>query len=136
MLKKTIAYEDFDGNKRTEDFYFNISEAEFAKLELSEVRAFKDDAAEGGFVAKGGFLAKLRGIADRLQGKELMEAFEYILSKAYGVKSEDGKRLIKSDELWKEFTETNAYSDLIIEFFTTPNYAGEFFKGVLPKKYQ
>jgi len=27
MLKKTIKYTDFDGNERTEDFYFNLTKA-------------------------------------------------------------------------------------------------------------
>lgn len=28
MLKKTHTYYDFDGQQRTEDFYFNLTEAE------------------------------------------------------------------------------------------------------------
>ena len=36
MLKKTITYTDFDDNERTEDFYFHLSKAEIAEMELSE----------------------------------------------------------------------------------------------------
>lgn len=28
MLKKTITYNDYNGNERTEDLYFNLSQAE------------------------------------------------------------------------------------------------------------
>mgnify|MGYP000249563697 FL=1 len=31
MLKKTISYTDYDGNQRTEDFYFNLSKAEITR---------------------------------------------------------------------------------------------------------
>jgi hypothetical protein len=32
MLKKTITYTDYNGNKLTEDFYFNLSRAEIAEM--------------------------------------------------------------------------------------------------------
>ena len=35
MLKKTHTYYDFDGQQRTEDFYFNLTEAELTELEYS-----------------------------------------------------------------------------------------------------
>ena len=34
MYKITETYEDFDGNKRTEDFYFNFTEAEITKMQF------------------------------------------------------------------------------------------------------
>ena len=35
MLKKTITFTDYNGNERTEDFYFNLSKAELSEMELS-----------------------------------------------------------------------------------------------------
>ncbi len=35
MLKKTMTFETYDGEMVTEDFYFNMSKAEVAELELS-----------------------------------------------------------------------------------------------------
>ena len=35
MLKKTIAYTDYNGNTRKEDFYFNLTQAEVTELEVS-----------------------------------------------------------------------------------------------------
>ena len=32
MLKKTITYENFNGEKVTEDFYFNINALEYVRL--------------------------------------------------------------------------------------------------------
>ena len=34
MLKKTITYTDYDGNQRTEDFFFNLSKAEVLEMEM------------------------------------------------------------------------------------------------------
>ena len=35
MLKKTITYTDYNGNSRTEDFSFNLNEAELAEMVVS-----------------------------------------------------------------------------------------------------
>ena len=35
MFIKTINYKDFDGNERSEDFYFNLTQSEILKLETS-----------------------------------------------------------------------------------------------------
>lgn len=35
MLKKTIAYTDYNGTTRKEDFYFNLTQAEVTELEVS-----------------------------------------------------------------------------------------------------
>ena len=34
MLKKTITYTDYNGNERTEDFYFNLTKAEVMEMEM------------------------------------------------------------------------------------------------------
>lgn len=41
MLKKTISYTDYDGNERTEDFYFNLSKAEIIEMELGTAGGMK-----------------------------------------------------------------------------------------------
>jgi hypothetical protein len=35
MLKKVITFTDYDGNERTETFFFNLSKAEVTEMELS-----------------------------------------------------------------------------------------------------
>ncbi len=36
MLKKTITYEDFDGNQVTEDHFFHLSKADLVEMEVSQ----------------------------------------------------------------------------------------------------
>lgn len=118
MLKKTITYENYDGVKITEDFYFNLSKAEIMEMQL---------------LTKGGLDNKLKKITDSLDAPEIMATFKELIAKSYGVKSADGKRLMKSPELSQAFMETEAYSDLFMELVTDADKAAEFFKAIVPK---
>ena len=118
MLKKTVSYTDFDGNERTEDFYFNLTKAELTDMQMSEV---------------GGLEKRLRGIVQAQDGVRIMEFFKGILHKAYGVKSPDGRRFIKNDEVLNDFIETEAYSELFMELVTDADKMADFIKGIIPQ---
>lgn len=120
MLKKTISYVDYDGNSRTEDFYFNLSKAELAEMEMSAS-------------ASGGMQKMLEELVASKDGKRIMEVFKSIILKAYGEKSIDGKRFVKSDELSKTFEQTEAYSELFMELVTDADKAAAFINGIIPK---
>lgn len=117
MLKKTITYTDYDGNSRTEDFYFNLSKAEVTEMELS---------------ADGGLSKMLEKIVASQDNKRIMEIFKDIIIKAYGEKSGDGKRFIKSDALREAFVQTEAYSELFMELATNAEAASAFINGIVP----
>lgn len=117
MLKKTITYTDYDGNSRTEDFYFNLSKAEVTEMELS---------------ADGGLSKMLEKIVASQDNKRIMEIFKDIIIKAYGEKSPDGKRFIKNDALREAFTQTEAYSELFMELATNAEAASAFINGIVP----
>lgn len=123
MLVKPIEYEDYDGNKRKEDFYFNLSKAELMEMELSET---------------GGLENLIKNIISAQDTPKIIELFKKIILKAYGVKSADGKRFIKTDSngnpLWKEFVETEAYSELFMELSTNAEAAAEFINKIIPKE--
>ena len=119
MIKKTIKYEDYNGNEREEEFYFNLSNAELTKMELG---------------VEGGLSERLKKVLATKDTPQILKVFEEIINKAYGVKSDDGKRFIKSKELLEEFTQTEAYSQLFVELATNENSAQEFILGILPKK--
>ena len=118
MLKKTMTYEDFNGVSRTEDFYFNLSKAEIASMELG---------------TEGGLAEMLKRIVAAKDTKKIIEVFKDILLKAYGIKSDDGRRFIKSEELSKEFSETEAFSDLFIQLATDGTAASDFINAIIPK---
>ena len=118
MIKKTINYVDYDGNDRTEDFYFNLSKAEIAEMELSTT---------------GGLSEKIKRIVESKDQAEIVKEFKTIIAKSYGIKSEDGKRFIKSKELTEEFMQTEAYSELFMELATNVDAASSFIQGIIPK---
>lgn len=121
MLKKTIKYEDYDGNVREEVHYFNISEAELTELQLSE---------------KGGFAEKLQSVVESQDYSEILRIFKDLILLSYGKKSDDGKRFIKKENgirLADEFVETEAYSTMFMELASDENAATNFIKGILPK---
>lgn len=117
MFTKTITYIDYDGNKRTEDFLFNLSKAEIIRMEFSET---------------GGMEKMINKIIAEQDNKKLMNLFENIILKAYGEKSADGKRFIKSDELSTNFKQTEAYSELLVELLTNEAAATEFINKIIP----
>ena len=119
MLKKTITYTDLYDNEVTEDFYFNLTEAEIATLEISK---------------NGGYAEYLQNIVNAQDGEEIANQLKSIVLKAYGKPSEDGKRFVKSEQLSEEFYQTNANSELIMSFFRDAKEAAAFMVGVMPKK--
>ncbi|MDR2395790.1 MAG: hypothetical protein LBD57_04255 [Endomicrobium sp.] len=117
MLKKTIKYVDYDGNEREEDFYFNLSKAELIEIEMN---------------VPGGLEKKLKKIIAAQDGKEIMAIFKEIVTKAYGEKSPDGRRFIKSKALSDEFLQTEAYSELFMEITTDADKGALFVNSLLP----
>lgn len=118
MLKKVITYVDYDGKERTETFYFNLSKAEIAEMEMS---------------TEGGLVKQIQNIIDAQDGKRIIEIFKQIVLNSYGEKSPDGKRFIKSQELREAFSQTEAYSNLFIELATNAEEATAFVNGIVPE---
>lgn len=117
MLKKTITYEDYNGNSRTEDFYFNLTQAEVTEMELS---------------VEGGLVEMIRRIVAAQDGKQIIATFKDLILRAYGEKSPDGKRFVKNDALRESFAQTEAYSQLFMELATNAEAASAFVNGIIP----
>lgn len=118
MLKKTITYEDYNGVTRTEDFYFNFTEAEIMELELGTT---------------GGLAEMIQRIVASQDAPTILKIFKDIILKAYGVKSEDGRRIIKNDAVREDFAQTEAYSKLFMELATDSKAAADFINKIIPE---
>ena len=117
MLKKTVTYVDYNGMERTEDFYFNLSKAEVAEMELS---------------VQGGFSKMLEEIVASKDNVKIVNLFKQMVLKSYGEKSPDGRRFIKSDEIAQAFAQTEAYSEIFMELSLDEKKASDFVNGILP----
>ena len=117
MIKKTMTYTDYDGVQRTEDFYFNLTKAEVAEMQMSTV---------------GGLDKMINQIISEQDGKRIIELFKDLVLRSYGKKSPDGRRFIKNQELRDDFAQTEAYSDLFMELATDADAASAFVNGIVP----
>lgn len=117
MLRKEIEYVNYNGETVKETFYFNLSKSELVMWQSSE---------------DGGLTAKLQAIIDRKDGKSIMKTFHDVIMRAYGEKSDDGRRFMKSDELSKAFSETPAFDVLFQELLSSPESALGFVNQIMP----
>ena len=116
-IKKTITYTDYNGTERTEDFYFNLSKAELMEMEMSTT---------------GGMIELIQRIVASQDSPAIIKIFKDLIMKAYGEKSLDGKRFIKSEEISNAFAQTEAYSQLFMELATDADAAAKFVNGIIP----
>ena len=117
MAKKTIKYEDYNGVEREDDLYFNLTEAELMEMEMGTV---------------GGLAETIEKITKAQDAPAIINMFKSIILKAYGEKSPDGKRFVKSEEISTAFSQTEAYSQLFMELATDADAASTFVNGIVP----
>lgn len=118
MLKKTVTYTDYFDVERTEDYMFNLTKAELAKMNMSQY---------------GGLEKRLRAIIDANDMPTVMENFRQILRQSYGVISDDGRRFMKSEEISDAFEQSPAYDQIFMELISSADAAAAFARGIMPK---
>lgn len=118
MYKQTISYNDYNGVERKEDFYFNLSEAEVMEMEMSTT---------------GGLAEMIQRVVAAQDAPTIIKIFKDLILKAYGEKSPDGKRFIKTEELATAFSQTEAYSQLFMKLATDADAASAFVNGIMPE---
>lgn len=119
MFIKTITYTDFNGKERTEDHYFNLTRSEIMEM---------DARAEEGIVEK------LRKISNEKDNNKVMDTFKDLIFKSYGIKSDDGRRFIKSPEISAEFEQTLAYDEFFSELAESTDAVIAFVNGIIPQE--
>ena len=118
MHKETITFTDYNGNERTEDFYFNLTKAEITEMQLS---------------TSGGLSEMIQNIMSTQDVPAVIRIFKDLILKSYGVKSPDGREFIKSQELSTRFSQTEAYSQLFMRLATDAGAAADFVNSIIPK---
>lgn len=118
MLKRTIKFKDYDDKERVEDHYFHMSKAEVIKWITTSGEYTLDKV--------------LIRLTTEKNGKKIMEMFESLIKQSYGRKSLDGRKFEKSEEIWNDFYQTEAYSVLFTELVTDAKKAAEFVNQIIP----
>ena len=120
MHSHTITYENFNGETKTKVVNFNLTEAELTKLQkdyldVGGINKVMDEAIASG------------------DTKQLLDFFELLVHRSYGIKSDDGEIFHKSAELMAEFENMAFYSDLYMSFFLEEGAVGQaFIRAVMP----
>lgn len=119
MIKKTITYTDYNGIERTEDCYFHLTEAELLDMQMSE---------------SGGLGELIQKVTNARDDMVTYNIFKDLFYKAYGEKSPDGKRFIKTKEVKDAFMQTEAASIIFMSLLQDEKEAAAFVNGIIPKK--
>ena len=130
MIKRTINYIDFDGNRRTEDAYFNMTKSELIAFSFDMPDVITDTAEN----ATNNVDLEEAGtkLIEKLGTSGIFKFVTDLVFRSYGKKSDDGRRFIKSKELSTEFTQTLAYDEFIMDLFSDDKKASEFINGIIP----
>lgn len=125
MLKKTVTYTNFNDEEKTVDLYFNLTRTELIQLDAE---------------LPGGVKKTLESAVDLFQqGDEtgIRSLIDMFVSRAYGVRSDDGERFVKGDgALFAEFSETAAYDEFYVSLFDSEDALLSFFNGIMPQVVQ
>ena len=125
MIKKTITYEDFNGEKRTKDFYFHMNQVEFAKLN-GEV--------------PGGLEKRIQDIIANQDQDAMLRLVDLLVSRSYGERDDEDGGFTKIGKngrpLYEKFVNTSAYDNLIIELIQGEKNIVTFLSGIMPKEVQ
>lgn len=117
MKAEKMTYTDFDGTERTETFYFDLSKSELADMQMT---------------TEGGLDIRLQRIIDAKDGASIMRTIRSLILKAYGEKSDDGRYLMKSDEISHRFSCSRAFDQLYMDLITDAKKAAAWIKEVIP----
>lgn len=118
MYKETITYTDFNGVERKEDFWFHLNKAELIKMEL---------------MTEGTFTDMLQRIINAKDTADIIDQMNKLLLGAYGIKSDDGRFFHKSDEIRRNFENSEPYSIMFMKLVSDDEAAAKFINGIMPK---
>lgn len=120
MFIQNITYTDFNGNEVTEELYFNLSQPELIRMNLENSGKFKN---------------LILSVQNTQDPGDIFTIIETLILNAYGIRSEDGKRFIKTIDgrpVSEEFKETAAYAALFDEFLADPEKIIAFIGNIAP----
>jgi len=120
MIKKNVKFVDLEENTREEEFWFHLSKAELAEVNLVHGQGLE------------GLMRTLNAARD---GQLIMDIFKKIIGMTVGQRDADGVSFVKDPIYVKRFMNSDAYSSVFMELLEGDNMA-KFIIGCLPKDLQ
>lgn len=130
MLKETITYKDFDGNERTEDHFFNLTQSELMEVALGLPDGLSEElpTSDTGITNE----QAAAKIIEKLGGNGVFKFVKELMLKAYGIKSSDGRRFEKSEKISTEFSQTLAFDAMFMKLMSDDVAAANFVNAIIP----
>lgn len=136
MLKQTINYEDFAGQKKQTIARFNISPREVRELNIPEMlrqaetvnREFQatiNDSQQDQESIE--FKSKVNDLVS-----QFLDIIEGIIDISYGVLVDDD-RFVKGPEYLASFKQSAAFESFLLSFANEPDVAKNFIEGLVPQ---
>ena len=119
MIKKTVSYTDFNGDKQTDTLYFNLNKAELGKLQMK---------------MNGKFLDHMQLLLEQKQIEGVYNFIYNLVLDSYGEKDASGKKFIKNSQMKEDFENSIAFSEVLMNVISSPENMSAFIKGILPSE--
>lgn len=137
MLKKKIAYKDYLGNDRNRTLYFHISATVATRMVMSEATMDVDEIdGEEPKVSdvRDGLAVRIRGVAERGNGREMLDLFDWLVQNAYGEIEDDGESFNQSKEVYDKWRKTASYDAFFSELVNSTDKMTEFVNKVFSEE--
>ena len=140
MFKKTMKFDDLNGNETEATFYFNFTKKEAAELlEFGYLTQFPPaEAARRRPLEEQ--LERLKtpvsesGLSQAENNIQAYEIFQDLILDAYGEKGQDNVTFVKNERTREYLKSHVAFVEMIFEFLANPALGGEFVEQCLPPK--
>ncbi len=139
MFKKSMTFDDLEGNEVTQVFYFNYNKMEIAELlEFGCIQKYADPNRTYTPLEKQLEILTLSpeetGLTEAENTRRAYEIFQDLILDAYGVKEADNVTFTKNAALREGWANHVAFVELIFEFIANPQLAATFIESCLPSK--
>lgn len=140
MFKKTMKFDDLNGNETEATFYFNFTKKEAAELlEFGYLAQFPPADPERRRPLEEQ-LERLKtpvsesGLSQAENNMQAYEIFQDLILDAYGEKGQDNVTFVKNERTRDYLKSHVAFVEMIFEFLAKPQLGGEFVENCLPPK--
>ena len=118
MITREVTYIDYNGAEQTEKYYFDLTVPEM--LELS-------------FSSAGDIQSTLERLSNSRKVGEIFNIIQTLIFKSVGVKSDDGKRFVKNEEVLNDFKQSRGYESFLMKMMQDTDYASKFIEQLIPQ---
>ncbi len=122
MYTVKVNYTDVEGNNVEETLLFHMSSRDW-------IKADEEKRSVGGYSE---YIASYIS-GDDTSPANVLIVLEDVIKRSYGVRSEDGKKFIRTQEVTDEFLNSLAYDAFLDDLLFRDGLSKDFIQSVLPK---